>query len=125
MAVLVVNPSFPAKSVPEFIAYAKDNRTNVASAGVGSISHLCWALFGMLAGVDTIHVPYRGKSLALTDLLGRQVQAVFPTLPSAIEYIRAGRLRALAVTATTPAPLLPNVPIVGTTFAALAFLGDV
>ena len=71
-----------------------------------------------------MHVPYRGKSLALTDLLGGQVQAVFPTLPSAIEYIKAGRLRALAVTAKTPEPLLPNIPTVGT-FAALAFLGDV
>jgi tripartite-type tricarboxylate transporter receptor subunit TctC len=127
MAVLVVNPSFPAKSVPEFIAYARNNRINVASAGVGSISHLCWALFGMLAGVETMHVPYRGESLALTDLLGGQVHAIFPTLPSAIEYIKAGRLRALAVTATTRAPLLPDVPTVSefvpgfevTTFAGL------
>ena len=112
MAVLVVNPSFPAKSVPEFIAYAKNNKGKISfgSAGVGSISHLCWALFGMLAGVETMQVPYRGESLALTDLLGGQVQAVFPTLTSAIEHIRAGKLRALAVTATTRAPLLPDVP---------------
>jgi tripartite-type tricarboxylate transporter receptor subunit TctC len=112
MAVLVVNPAFPAKSFPEFIAYAKDNKGKISlgSAGVGSISHLCWALFGMLAGVETTHVPYRGESLALTDLLGGQVHAVCPTLPSAIEYIRAGKLRALAVTAATRAPSLPDVP---------------
>jgi tripartite-type tricarboxylate transporter receptor subunit TctC len=127
MAVLVVNPSFPAKSVPEFIAYSKNNRINLGSAGVGSISHLCWALFGMLAGVETMQVPYRGESLALTDLLGGQVHAVFPTLTSAIEHIRAGRLHALAVSAATRAPLLPNVPTVSefvpgfevTTFAGL------
>jgi tripartite-type tricarboxylate transporter receptor subunit TctC len=129
MAVLVVNPSFPAKSVPEFIAYAKSNKGKISlgSAGIGSISYLCWALFGMLAGVETMQVPYRGESLALTDLLGGQVHAVFPTLTSAIEHIRAGRLRALAVTAMTRAPLLPNVPTVSefvpgfevTTFAGL------
>jgi tripartite-type tricarboxylate transporter receptor subunit TctC len=114
MAVLVVNTSFPAKSVPEFIAYAKNNKDKISfgSAGVGSISHLCWALFGMLTGVETMQVPYRGESLALTDLLGGQVQAVFPTLTSAIEHIRSGRLRALAVTATTRAPLLPDIPTV-------------
>lgn len=129
MAVLVVMPSFPAKSFSEFIAHAKGNRGKISlgSAGIGSISHLCWALLGMLAGVETHHVPYRGESLALTDLLGGQVHAVCPTLPSAIEYVRAGRLRALAVTATTRAPLLPNVPTVAefvpgfevTTFAGL------
>jgi len=129
MAVLVVNPSFPAKSFSEFIAYAKSNKGKISlgSAGVGSISHLCWALLGMLAGVEMAHVPYRGESLALTDLLGGQVHAVCPTLPSAIEYVRAGNLRALAVTATTRAPLLPDVPTVGefvpgfevTTFAGL------
>lgn len=129
MAVVVVNPSFPAKSFPEFIAYAKSNKgkISVGSGGIGSISHLCWALLGMLAGVETMHVPYRGESLALTDLLGGQVHAVFPTLPSAIEHVRAGKLRALAVTATTRAPLLPDVPTVAefmpsfevTTFAGL------
>jgi len=127
MAVLVVNPSFPAKSFPDFIAYAKHNKISLASGGIGSISHLCWALFSMLAGVETMHVPYRGESPALTDLLGGQVHAVCPTLPSTIEYIKAGRLRALAVTATTRAPLLPDVPTVGefvpgfevTTFAGL------
>jgi tripartite-type tricarboxylate transporter receptor subunit TctC len=115
MAVLVVNPSFPAKSFPEFIAHVKSNKGKISlgSAGVGSVSHLCWALFGMLAGVDMMHVPYRGESLALTDLLGGQVHAVCPTLPSAIEYVKGGRLRALAVTATTRAPLLPDVPTVG------------
>jgi tripartite-type tricarboxylate transporter receptor subunit TctC len=129
MAVLVVDPSFPATSFSEFITYAKSNKGKISlgSAGIGSISHLCWALLGMLAGVEMMHVPYRGESLALTDLLGGQVHAVCPTLPSAIEYVRAGKLRALAVTATTRAPLLPSVPTVGefvpgfdvTTFAGL------
>ncbi len=129
MAFLVVTPSFPAKSFSEFIAYAKSNKGKISlgSAGIGSISHLCWALLGMLAGVELQHVPYRGESLALTDLLGGQVHAVCPTLPSAIEYVRAGRLRALAVTATTRGPLLPDGPAVGefvpgfevTTFAGL------
>jgi tripartite-type tricarboxylate transporter receptor subunit TctC len=129
MAVVVVNPSFPAKSFPEFIAYAKNNKDKISegSGGIGSISHLCWALLRMLAGIEMVHVPYRGESLALTDLLGGQVQAVFPTLPSAIEHIRAGKLRALAVTATTRAQLLTDVPTVAefvpgfevTTFAGL------
>src|SRR5262249_53127519 len=96
--------------------------------GIGSISHLCWALLTMRAEVEMQHVPYRGESLALTDLLGGQVHAVFPTLPSAIEQIRAGKLRALAVTSATRAPSLPDVPTVGefvpgfevTTFAGLA-----
>jgi tripartite-type tricarboxylate transporter receptor subunit TctC len=133
MAVVVVNPSFPAKTFPEFIAYAKDNKgkISVGSAGIGSISHLCWALLTMRAEVEMQHVPYRGESLALTDLLGEQVHAVFPTLPSAIEQIRAGKLRALAVTSAARAPSLPDVPTVGefvpgfevTTFAGSAFLG--
>jgi tripartite-type tricarboxylate transporter receptor subunit TctC len=130
MAVVVVTPSFPAKTFPEFIAYAKGNKSkiSVGSAGIGSISHLCWALLTMRAEVEMQHVPYRGESLALTDLLGGQVHAVFPTLPSAIEQIRAGKLRALAVTSATRAPSLPDVPTVGefvpgfevTTFAGLA-----
>ena len=127
MAVLVVKPSFPAETFPEFIAYAKSNKINLGSGGIGSISHLCWALFGMQAGVEMTHVPYRGESLALTDLLGGQVHAVCPTLPSTIEYVRSGRLRALAVTASTRAPSLPDVPTVAesvpgfevTTFAGL------
>jgi tripartite-type tricarboxylate transporter receptor subunit TctC len=129
MAVVVVNPSLPAKSFPEFIAYAKNTKgkISVGSGGIGSISHLCWALLGMLAGVEMAHVPYRGEAPALTDLLGGQVHAVFPTLPSAIEQVRAGKLRALAVTAAARAPLLPEVPTVAefvpnfelTTFAGL------
>jgi tripartite-type tricarboxylate transporter receptor subunit TctC len=129
MAVVVVNPSFPAKTFPEFIAYAKGNKGTiiVGSAGIGSISHLCWALLTMRAEVEMHHVPYRGESLALTDLLGGQVHAVFPTLPSVIEQIRAGKLRALAVTSLTRTPSLPDVPTVSefvpgfevTTFAGL------
>jgi tripartite-type tricarboxylate transporter receptor subunit TctC len=89
MAVLVVNPSFPAKSVPELISYAKSNKGKISlgSGGIGSVSHICWALFGMLAGVEIVHVPYRGEGPALTDLLGGQVHAVFPTMPSVIEYV--------------------------------------
>jgi tripartite-type tricarboxylate transporter receptor subunit TctC len=129
MAVLVVTPSFPAKSFSEFVTYAKSNKGKISlgSAGTGSISHLCWALFGTLAQVEMLHVPYRGESLALTDLLGGQVHAVCPTLPSAIEFVRSGRLRALAVTAARRAPSLPDVPTVAefvpgfevTTFAGL------
>jgi tripartite-type tricarboxylate transporter receptor subunit TctC len=91
-SVLVVNPSFPAKSVPEFMAYVKGNpaKISVGSGGIGSSSHMSWAMFDKLAGRGTVHVPYRGEGPALTDLLGGQVQAVFPTMPSVIEYIRAG-----------------------------------
>jgi tripartite-type tricarboxylate transporter receptor subunit TctC len=110
MCGLVVNPSFPAKSVPELIAYAKSNKISLGSGGVGSASHICGALFSMLAGVEMVHVPYRGEALALTDLLGGQVHVAFPTIPSVIEFVRAGRLRALAVTAATRAPVLPDVP---------------
>ena len=97
-----VNPSFPAKTVPEFIAYAKANpgKINMASAGNGSVAHMTGELFKMMAGVNMQHVPYRGEAPALTDLLGGQVHLMFDNMPSSIEYIRAGKLRALAVTAT-------------------------
>jgi tripartite-type tricarboxylate transporter receptor subunit TctC len=110
--VFVVNPSFPAKTVPEFIAYAKNSpgKVGVGSGGVGSGSHLAWTLFTQLSGTSTIHVPYRGEILAISDLLGGQVQAVFPTLASAIEYVRAGKLHALAVTGAARELLLPDVP---------------
>jgi tripartite-type tricarboxylate transporter receptor subunit TctC len=115
--VMVVNPSFPAKSLPEFITYAKANsaKMSVASGGVGGPDHLSGELFKVMAGVNIIHVPYRGLAPALTDLLGEQVQVVFSTVPAAIEYIKAGKLRALAVTTATRSGLLPDVPTVSET----------
>jgi tripartite-type tricarboxylate transporter receptor subunit TctC len=112
--VMVVNPSVLAKSVPEFIAYAKANprKLNMASAGTGTGSHIAGELFKMMAGVNLVHVPYRGAGPALTDLLGGQVQVYFPSTPASIEYIRAGRLRALAVTAGTRLDVLPDIPTV-------------
>jgi tripartite-type tricarboxylate transporter receptor subunit TctC len=114
-SVMVVNPSVPAMTVPEFIAYAKANpgKINMASGGSGAPSHLAGELFKMMAGVGMIHVPYRGLAPALTDLLGGQVQVVFGALTSSIEYIRAGKLRALAVTTAARAEVVPDVPTVG------------
>jgi tripartite-type tricarboxylate transporter receptor subunit TctC len=114
-SVMVVNPSVPAKSVPEFIAYAKANpgKLNMASGGTGTGTHIAGELFKMMAGVDLVHVPYRGGGPALTDLLGGQMQVYFPTTVSSIGYIRAGRLRALAVTAATRSDALPDIPTVG------------
>jgi len=113
--VMVVNPSVPAKSVPEFIAYAKANpgRITFGSAGIGGGNHLAGELFKMMAGVDMVHVPYRGIAPALNDLLGGQVQVAFASTPSSIEYIRAGRLRALAVTTMSRAEAPPDIPTVG------------
>ena len=113
--VMVVNPSVPATSVPEFIAYAKSNpgKINMASPGVGTSVHLSGELFKMMTGIDMVHVPYKGSAPSLTDLLGGQVQVTFATMPSAIEYIRAGRLRALAVTTATRSEALPETPTVG------------
>jgi tripartite-type tricarboxylate transporter receptor subunit TctC len=110
--VMVVNPSFPAKTVPEFVAYAKSNpgKIDMASAGNGSTPHMAGELFKTMAGVDLTHVPYRGGAPALTDLLGGQVQVYFAPLPEVIQYIAAGKLRALAVTTTNRADVLPNVP---------------
>jgi tripartite-type tricarboxylate transporter receptor subunit TctC len=112
--VMVVNPSVPAKTAPEFIAYAKANpgKISMASAGIGTPSHVSGELFKMMAGVDMVHVPYRSAGSALTDLLGGQVQITFPTTVSSIEYIRAGRLRALAVTTATRLEALPDIPTV-------------
>jgi tripartite-type tricarboxylate transporter receptor subunit TctC len=112
--VLVVNPSVAAKTVPEFIAYAKANprQLNMASAGTGTGVHIAGELFKMMAGVDMVHVPYRGGGPALNDLLGGQVQVMFPTSVASIEHIRAGRLRALAVTAATRSDQLPDIPAV-------------
>jgi tripartite-type tricarboxylate transporter receptor subunit TctC len=113
--VMVVNPSVPSKTVPEFIAYAKANpgKLTMASGGVGTPSHLEGELFKTMTGVDMLHVPYRGTAPSLTDLLGGQVQVTFTSMPSVIEYIRAGRLRALAVTTATRWDALPDIPTVG------------
>ena len=112
---MVVHPSFPAKTIPEFIAYAKANpgKINMASPGNGTAPHVSGELFKMMAGVDMVHVPYRGGTPALTDLLGGQVQVMFGVLPSSIEHIRAGRLRALAVTTAKRLEVLPDIPTVG------------
>jgi tripartite-type tricarboxylate transporter receptor subunit TctC len=112
--VMVVNPSSSAKTVPEFIAYAKANpgRVNYASSGNGTSNHVVGEMFKMMAGVNMLHVPYRGGSPALTDLLGGQVQVMFATMSSSIEYIRAGELRALAVTTATRSEALPDIPAV-------------
>jgi tripartite-type tricarboxylate transporter receptor subunit TctC len=112
--VMVVNPSVPAKSVPEFIAYAKANpgKLNMASPGNGTSLHVVGELFKMMTGVNMVHVPYRGGGPALTDLLGGQVQVYFTGTVSSIEYIKTGRLRALAVTTATRSEALPDVPTV-------------
>jgi tripartite-type tricarboxylate transporter receptor subunit TctC len=111
-AIMVVNPSVPAKTVDEFIAYAKANpgKVNYASAGNGTTLHLAGELFNMMAGVAMVHVPYRGSAPALTDMLGGHVQVMFDALPSSIEHVRTGRLRALAVTTATRSPALPDIP---------------
>jgi tripartite-type tricarboxylate transporter receptor subunit TctC len=113
--VMVVNPSVPASTVPEFIAYAKatPRKVNMASSGIGAVPHVAGELFKMMAGIDMVHVPYRGGGPALTDLLAEQVQVYFPTTVASIGYIRTGRLRALAVTAATRSDALPDIPTVG------------
>ena len=112
--VMALHPSVPAKTVPEFIAYAKANpgKINMASAGNGSAPHVSGELFKMMTGINMPHVPYRGAGPALTDLLGGQVQAMFPSMSSSIEYIRAGNLRLLAVTTATRAEAAPDIPTV-------------
>jgi tripartite-type tricarboxylate transporter receptor subunit TctC len=113
--VMEVNPSVPAKTVPEFIAYAKANpgKVNMASGGNGAPSHVAGELFKMMAGVDMVHVPYRGNEPALVDLLGGQVQVMFTPIPASIEYIKTGKLRALAVTSAVRSEVLPDVPTMG------------
>jgi tripartite-type tricarboxylate transporter receptor subunit TctC len=112
--VMMVHPSVPAKTVPEFIAYAKANpgKISMASAGTGNPSHMAGELFKVMTNVDMTHVPYRGAGPAVTDLLGGQVQVYFGSAPAAIEHIRAGKLRVLAVTTATPFEGLPGVPTV-------------
>jgi tripartite-type tricarboxylate transporter receptor subunit TctC len=111
---LLVNPSVEANTVPELIAYAKANpgKLNMASAGSGSAPHLAGELFKMMAGIDMIHVPYRGAGLALTDLIGGQVQVLVLSMLASIEHVRSGKLRALAVTSTARSGVLPDVPTV-------------
>jgi tripartite-type tricarboxylate transporter receptor subunit TctC len=113
--VMVANLSVPSRTVPEFIAYAKANpgKLTMASGGVGTPSHLEGELFKTMTVVDMLHVPYRGVAPALTDLLGGQVEVMVTSMPSVIEYIRAGRLRALAVTTATRWQGLPDIPTVG------------
>jgi tripartite-type tricarboxylate transporter receptor subunit TctC len=110
--VLEVIPAVPVKSVPELIAYAKANpgKVTLASFGTATVSHVSGELFKMTAGIDMVHVPYRGSAPMVTDLLGGQVQAAFDNLPASLEHIRAGKLRALAVTTATRSPALPEIP---------------
>jgi tripartite-type tricarboxylate transporter receptor subunit TctC len=111
---LLVNPAVEANTVPELIAYAKANpgKLNMASAGSGSAPHLAGELFKMMAGIDMIHVPYRGAGLALTDLIGGQVQVLVLSMLASIEHVRTGKLRSLAVTSATRSGVLPDVPTV-------------
>jgi tripartite-type tricarboxylate transporter receptor subunit TctC len=113
--VMVVNPSVPAKTIPEFVAYAKTNpgRISMASSGIGAATHLAGELFKMMAVIDMVHVPYRGGGPAVTDLIAGQVQVYFASTVASIQYIRAGRLRALAVTAAMRSDALPDIPTVG------------
>ena len=113
--VMVINPLVPAKTIPEFIAYAKANpgKISMASSGTGTTNHVAGELFKMMTSVDMVHVPYRGDAPAITDLLGGQVQVYFGTLSGSVEYIRAGRLRALAITTAARSEALPDVPPVG------------
>jgi tripartite-type tricarboxylate transporter receptor subunit TctC len=114
-SVLVVHPSFPAKALDEFIAYAKRNpgRITMASPGAGTLAHLSGELFKVMAGIDLVHVPYRGGQAMITDALSGQVQAMVGTVAGSIEHIRAGRLRALAVSTATRSQALPDIPTVG------------
>ena len=113
--VIEVNPSVPTKTLPEFIAYAKANpgKINMASAGIGSAHHLFGELFKMMAGVEMVHVPYRGSTPALTDLLGGRVQVMFDATTSSLPHISSGKLRPLAVTTATRSELLPDIPTIG------------
>jgi tripartite-type tricarboxylate transporter receptor subunit TctC len=126
--VMVVNPSFPARTVSEFIAYAKANpgKVNFASAGSGSVAHATGELFKMMTGIDMLHVPYRGAPPALTDLIAGQVHVMFDNIPSSIQHIKGGRLRALGVSSPARQESLPDVPSISDTvkgFETAAFAG--
>jgi tripartite-type tricarboxylate transporter receptor subunit TctC len=112
--VMQVNPSFPAKTVPEFISHTKSNpgKVSYGSGGIGTSIHVASELFKMMAGIDMIHVPYRGGAPAMTDLMGGQIQVVFNPVPESMEHIKAGKLRPLAVTGATRSEALPDVPTV-------------
>ncbi len=129
-ALMVVHPSVPAKTVAEFIAFAKANpgKVSMASAGNGSTGHISGELFKMMAGVNLVHIPYRGNGPALTDVLGGQVQVLFPSAASAIGYVRAGTLRGLAVTTAKRSPAFPDIPALDETvpgYEALQWYGIV
>ena len=113
--IMVVHSSVPARTVPEFIAYAKTNpgKVNMASAGIGSAGHLAGEMFKMMAGVNLVHVPYRGNAPALADLIAGQVEVLFPSAASSIEYVKTGKLRGLAVTSATRSDALPDLATVG------------
>jgi tripartite-type tricarboxylate transporter receptor subunit TctC len=113
--VMEVNPAVPVKTVPEFIAYAKANpgKLNMASSGVGSTIHVAGELFKMMAGVDMVHVPYRGGAPALLDMISGRDQVMFDNLPTSVEFIKAGKLRPLAVTTAKRSELFPDLPTVG------------
>jgi tripartite-type tricarboxylate transporter receptor subunit TctC len=126
--VMLVHPLVPAKTVPEFVAYAKANpdKLNMASGGNGNPEHVAGELFKMMAGVSMLHVPYRGTAPALTDLLGGQTQVYFANISAAIEHVRTGKLRALAVTTAMRQPALPELPTVGeflTGYEAISWTG--
>jgi tripartite-type tricarboxylate transporter receptor subunit TctC len=113
--VVLLNPSVPARTIPEFIAHARTNpgKINMASAGIGTAPHMAGELFKMMAGVDMVHVPYRGQAPALADLLGGQVQVMFAAVPGTTDFIATGKLRALAVTTASRAEMLPELPPIG------------
>jgi len=126
--VMTVNPDVPAKTVAEFIAYAKANpgKINMASSGNGTSVHLSGEMFKAMTGVEMQHVPYRGSAPAMTDLIAGQVQVIFDNMPSVLQHIKAGKLRALAVTTAVPSPELPDVPTVAETvkdYEASAWFG--
>jgi tripartite-type tricarboxylate transporter receptor subunit TctC len=127
-AVFAVNAGFPARTVTEFIAHAKAHpgRIDMGSAGIGSTGHLAGELFKMMAGIDMIHVPYRGNAPALSDLIAGQIEVLFPSLGSSIAYVKTGRVRALATTGATRSEALPDVPAVAETlpgYEAASFYG--
>lgn len=127
-SMLAISASVPAKTVDEFIIYAKANpgRISMGSAGVGSTGHLAGELFKMMAGINLIHVPYRGNAPALTDLIAGQIQVLFPSLGSSIEYVKTGKLRALAVTSARRSDAMPDLPTVAETlegYQAASFYG--